>query len=658
MSKILIIGANLYGCYISLLLKILKVPFLLLEKGDAINDNLLLNNCYKFETEYNDQETNEFQDMFFSLFGLLVETKNENYYIIKKNNSNSGSKKLLNFNNFLLNFNSIDTVIKKKDTVINLEKFQKYFELLLAGCVVLNYNDDKLIINGEKIIYDGIEFSYLVNCMCDKNNCAVVDLDVDYVEHIVAEYNIKNDQREGSQFINSLTIYGQNKICISKPFCDSKYFITTNGNGLNEMQDEIKECICNFDSVFEYKGHRVYTVPELVSKDIEMVDSFKFYRTNNVFSFVTSSVNNLFKVAMLLMNEILELNRLNGIYTMKSNETENLIRTILSVFERTVTRTESLYHTYSGESKTLFEFLNQIVKSAEFVGMMKPKLKKIAVLFFGYTRNLHKNFQHHRKLLELGDVFVHTYDTPGMKSRRAETWLDQDSLRSGIDVDFITKHYRPKDLVVAKNNLNSFSINDGHVIPLFAAQAKDDATKYINSQLYTRQQVCLLKRNFERRHEFRYDVILLVRFDFGVANIGSILNLDMNNVYFPGRLSGHVHPGGGGGCLTCDKGNFHRGRKHTNDFCDVWCMSSSENMDFICDLYSKARDILYATRNHTHNYVVSHKIKHDLIGNFLYIFNSIENENIICYYPERLLREYLVNLICLSCDEISGSIVF
>ena len=198
------------------------------------------------------------------------------------------------------------------------------------------------------------------------------------------------------------------------------------------------------------------------------------------------------------------------------------------------------------------------------------------------------------------------------------------------------------------------------ISPIFAfnGQAKDDCSKYINSQLYSIYQGYKLVEEYEEEHNFKYTAIIKLRFDFYMKHFDKtafINDIQQNVVWFPhGLCNNHRHYGGGGGCNTCDRTNTPC-QNHTNDLCDIWFYGKHDLVQNACELYLTSYDIM--NTNHESNLARYKSIRHIQNNNYVYIidFKDIE-QNIVCYYPERLLREQLKNILCKSSKNIQGGI--
>ena len=136
--------------------------------------------------------------------------------------------------------------------------------------------------------------------------------------------------------------------------------------------------------------------------------------------------------------------------------------------------------------------------------------------------------------------------------------------------------------MLVENNedlLDSFSLS-GKISPIFlySGQAKDDATKYINSQLYSINAAYKLICEYEIEQGFKYDAIIKLRFDYNISHLNFTKiqeEIADDCMYFPhADCNSHKHAGGGGGCISCDKLLAHD--NHTNDLCDIWFYGNRE----------------------------------------------------------------------------------
>lgn len=293
----------------------------------------------------------------------------------------------------------------------------------------------------------------------------------------------------------------------------------------------------------------------------------------------------------------------------------------------------------------------------------KYKNKRIALMFCGHTRNLLDYVYKHQWFMNYNniDVFIHTWDDPGLKAKSGNIWLEETS--SKIDVELIKKYYNPKIMKI-NNNKELFDkmslVNKISPIFLYISQAKDDATKYINSQLFSIYSCFKLIEYYENMHQFKYDAVIKMRFDFAPTHVDYneiFENMEENTLWFPHALyNNHPHHGGGGGCTCCDH-NTCTEQHHANDLCDIWYYGKRDLMQKACELFVHAENILKINTPANINMLNTNFIKHKKEGDFIYIYNSRDIENsVVCYYPERLLREHLRGIVCKSSSAIRGSL--
>jgi hypothetical protein len=289
---------------------------------------------------------------------------------------------------------------------------------------------------------------------------------------------------------------------------------------------------------------------------------------------------------------------------------------------------------------------------------------KIALLFCGHIRDLQAVVHTHTQLVYHPnyDIFIHTWNDTGIKSR--DLWYKHWMLPNQISVEktYVNDFYHSIDMLVEDNKtmLPKLSLV-GKINPifLFESQARDDASKYINSQLYSIYKAYTLVKNYEKNSGIQYHGVLKLRFDMDISHLSqkNILN-DMKHtcVYFPhGHCNNHRHFGGGGGCLTCDSETDTKlHTKHTNDICDIWFYTNRRLMEYTCSMYNYVLDIL--KKNHQNNLNLLATLGHDRIDPFVYIRGSAIEGDVVCFYPERMLREHLAQYHCKSSMHIQGKI--
>ena len=289
--------------------------------------------------------------------------------------------------------------------------------------------------------------------------------------------------------------------------------------------------------------------------------------------------------------------------------------------------------------------------------------KRIAILFCGFVRDVRAKYTTHKYFIEDDryDIFIHTWDHDGFKNDSHNInhkWLSPHSKKT--DIDFLRSTYKPKKMIVDSHVdlIEGFSLK-GELSPLFVfiGQAKDDASKYINSQFFSIYKAFELMTEYEREHGFKYDAIMKFRFDFRIRqiNISKLMHeLDQETCWFPHRLfNNHAHPGGGGGCIACDSHVDHD--KHVNDLCDIFWYGKRNLAVKACELFISAKSIM--KKYHERNCQIYKSLKHFKFDDIVYVQEFLDIErNIVCFYPERLLREALEGTPCKSSSSISGSI--
>ena len=308
--------------------------------------------------------------------------------------------------------------------------------------------------------------------------------------------------------------------------------------------------------------------------------------------------------------------------------------------------------------------------------------KRIAVVMCGYVRNYEKVCASHKKLLSQAnvDLFIHTWDDIGLKNNirfknnpESKKWLNDKS--PSLDIDKLKSIYNPVKIKVENNKqiLQDLSLLN-KISPIFAyiGQARDDCSKYINSQLYSIYEGYKLVEEYENENEFKYSCIIKLRFDFLINHCSfSGIMSDIENydaVWFPhAHLNRHSHAGGGGGCRLCDNHNsgkiitnnvsqIKKHTKHTNDICDIWFYGNRNNVRHAFELFLHGQSIM--EKNHESNLQTYKTVNNIVDGEYIYIVNTADIENkIVCFYPERLLREHLCEIACKSSCNLQGGIV-
>jgi hypothetical protein len=442
------------------------------------------------------------------------------------------------------------------------------------------------------------------------------------------------------------------------------------------------------DNLYNYLNKILIPNSKINTQSSNTYHIYDKYNNKHHNSIIIQHTTKLQEIICIIFGQIKELAQANQDFINNNDARLKFIfQTISKIFSRECRQTELDAHfkRLTSTQTTLISWIIELLTCPEFNKLLNSQTitnqtvndksvytknmlrnKKMAICLFGFVRNFDANYKNHLQniLLLDTDIFIHSwnntgYQNPSREKFNGQSWLNPNSKTlDQKDINIITECYKPKKILVEDNKLDQFSINDGNIIPLLKYQATDDATRYINSQLYSRYKVIELKKDYEKENNFKYDIVLLIRFDFNYSNINfDFINLDFTKtIYFPGKNGNHTHPLGGGGCILCDKNIEHK--KHMNDLCDIMQLSNSENIDVLGDLYLYAKDILYNTRDKTYKYIQDKNITHEKKQNFIYVTYPKDSEigDIVLYYPERLYREYLTDYKCKTTNHFSGGI--
>jgi hypothetical protein len=411
----------------------------------------------------------------------------------------------------------------------------------------------------------------------------------------------------------------------------------------------------------------------------QITDLTGFLENNAVFAPINSNITHSIQGNDISHVEITFLQYLHSLKIIpattsfgidKSITREFINWSIESLFHRKAQSGELLHHTNKAiyYKQTILGWLIELFFCQEANPLFRPiknKNPRLAILLCGYVRNYKNVIAHQRKLLDYPfvDVFIHTWDDHGFKNHGSlinKEWIKPNNPK--IDLDNIHDTYHPVKVKVENNQqvLPTLSLR-GKVSPIFVfhGQAKDDCSRYINSQLYSIYEAYKLMEEYENENNFKYDGIIKLRFDFllGHVDIVNILNdIEKDAVWFPhARYNHHGHHGGGGGCISCDRSIPHD--DHTNDVCDVWFYGKRNSAQKACETFLHGERIM--KENHTTNLQKYKSTRHieDTNQDIVYIVNFQDIEkNIVCFYPERLLRENLKGIKCLSSMNLRGGI--
>lgn len=149
------------------------------------------------------------------------------------------------------------------------------------------------------------------------------------------------------------------------------------------------------------------------------------------------------------------------------------------------------------------------------------------------------------------DVFIHTWDHGG-----AEHIVDDFSPKSIIiepQIDFILEANK------ISNDSSVFGYHQRH---------------HILSRWYSNKKVLELKKEFEEKNNFEYDLVMVTRFDCKYEGKWNLSELNPNNFYCTGGW----------------------GANYNNELPDLWFISNSKNMDIFSKMYDNLYDTFHENR--------------------------------------------------------------
>lgn len=281
-----------------------------------------------------------------------------------------------------------------------------------------------------------------------------------------------------------------------------------------------------------------------------------------------------------------------------------------------------------------------------------PRRPAVALMLSGHLRNFKRRESFWKKFVADFpdvDIFVHTWSDGG--GRGKTEWIDVGKNKNSHDE--ARSILNPVEMVVEDHEalFDSFSFRQQGVDLYYThfneIRTTEDFTKCIGSQLYS------VKRCFEltQKSKKTYDVYVRLRGDSIVENFGSLMNrcpqhVAKNTVVVNGS-DNHVHPGGGRGCRKCDLEYGFGVRKHaahSNDVCDIFYFGRFDAMSRLCRMYDSVnalvRGFQAGNRKNSENPTVKKYLRK--FGDVTTVSSSHVYENIIkCFYPERLIREFM-----------------
>jgi hypothetical protein len=322
-------------------------------------------------------------------------------------------------------------------------------------------------------------------------------------------------------------------------------------------------------------------------------------------------------------------------------------------------------------------------KASKF--LITLKYPKIAVIFSGYSRNFQDNFSSHKIIVNnpYCDIFIHSWNYKGPRYEYNKELLDISALNLYNPTTILVEDIEPMK--------QTFTLL-GKISPIFliwGGQEGDDATHYINAKLYSTWKAHTLIEDYEIINNKSYDGIIKLNFNLDITNFNfkeiskdilpNIFNIPKNGLFIPDNFYDNefnpwpqvTHQYINGGCWKCNleakyiNYNYIPNHEfHYNDISQSWFWANRLIGKKACNLYLHAFEIML--NNHSTNILNYPNIKHKQYREFIYIQDPIDyqgkvysiddiNKKVLCFYPERLMREYMINNACVSSSNISGT---
>ena len=204
---------------------------------------------------------------------------------------------------------------------------------------------------------------------------------------------------------------------------------------------------------------------------------------------------------------------------------------------------------------------------------------KMAILLCGHMRTYDKTIESWKKYIpnfDDIDIFIHTWDTI---DRLTSGFYKTSNKTYAVDIKDITNIYKQKDIIIEKQNLDSTEF----IWPNSTESIKGSFL-YFESWYKANQ----LKQNYEKKHNFTYDLVIKLRPDIFLKEPLLLNNINTNFVYVFGRLNNDFST----------KYNYQltgKDFKLLNKQCsiiqysaaDTVLISNSNNMDYIANIGTK-----------------------------------------------------------------------
>jgi hypothetical protein len=352
-----------------------------------------------------------------------------------------------------------------------------------------------------------------------------------------------------------------------------------------------------------------------------------------------------------------------------------------SKFTNMFTWLHILYFSQEGQSNNLHLPLITYFKASKF--LINLKYAKIAIIFSGYSRDFLDHFPSHKNIITnpYFDIFIHTWTHKGPR---------YEYKKELADISKVTTLYNPTSILLEDDYplKQTFTLL-GKLNPIFliwGGQEGDDATHYINAKLYSTWKAHTLIEDYEASNNISYNGIIKLNFNLDITNFNfkgiskdilpNIFNIPKNGLFLPNNLYDNefnqfVQPYTEGGCWKCNIEakyiNYNyipRHQYHYNDISQSWFWANRLIGKKACNLYTNAFQIMID--NQQNNILNYPNVKHKQFREFIYIQEPVDyqgkvysiddiNNKVLCFYPEKLMREYMINNACISSSNIAGT---
>lgn len=291
----------------------------------------------------------------------------------------------------------------------------------------------------------------------------------------------------------------------------------------------------------------------------------------------------------------------------------------------------------------------------------------IALMLSGHLRNFHKRESFWKQFVAdfpQVDIFVHTWSDEGLRGKKSWINLDNKSNNQSNNQSARARSVlRPVEMVVEDHEMIFPTLSfiqpgvDLYYTFNTLIQNDEDFTRYIGSQLYSIKKCFQLTQNSNKQ----YDIFIRLRGDSVIENFGNLVgNLDQTldqlseETLVMNGSDNHVHPGGGRGCKDCDvqcNTGIRKHDDHSNDVCDIMYFGKFKVMSKVCHMADHVKSLVKSFQQHNEKVSNKPEVKKHLkkFPRTTTVTSPKIYENTIkCFYPERLIREFMKDFWLIS----------